>query len=193
MKHYYKKGSNQFIRKHKGLKKEAINSLIKVSFTCIAIIALMQWFKLSQRIQFYQWRDSNVIAPCANFCAFTGKVEAQEPIPLTIDQMVDKYSKKYGKTTYSQNRLKALTHYLLLREQNYGGSDACGDSGLACGPMQFHAGTYTANRQRMIDKKLVDHMGSRLDMEDSIETAIWMFSIGQENQWGPYYRGEIKL
>lgn len=113
--------------------------------------------------------------------------------PLTIDEMVHKYATKYGKTRYEQNRLKALTHFLLLREQNYGGSDNCGDSGLACGPLQFHEGTYTANRKTMIKKGLAQEMGSRLDMENAIDTAIYMFSIGQEKQWGPYLRGEIKL
>lgn len=184
--------TNQYTNKI-GLKNSTFRSLRKFVFFVILALVTLRAVQFYSRIIYYNWRDENVIAPCANFCAPVAF--AIEPISesLSIDDMVDKYAKKYGKTIYKQNRLKALTHYLLLREQNYGGSDACGDQGLSCGPLQFRSGTYTANRQRMINLKLVDHMGSRLDMEDSIETAIYMFSIGQEKQWGPYYRGEIKL
>ncbi len=59
--------------------------------------------------------------------------------------------------------------------------------------MQFHEETYVRNRKDMMKKGLVLGMGSRLDTEDAIETAIYMFSIGQENQWGPVKRKEIKL
>ena len=69
-----------------------------------------------------------------------------------VDDLVDTYSKKYGSTRYEQNRIKVALHFLLLREQNYGGSNACGDSGKACGPLQFHAPTYTAYRNIMIKK-----------------------------------------
>lgn len=86
-----------------------------------------------------------------------------------------------------------MLHFLLLREQNYGGSKNCGDSGLACGPLQFHEGTYERNRKDMIDKGFVNDIGSRHDMSDAIETTAYMISIGQENQWGPVARGEIKL
>lgn len=137
-----------------------------------------------------------------NFCpendcnkVFPKMVYAEETLSdyQKIDRWVDIYSEKYGKTRYEINRLKALTHYLLLREQNYGGSTNCGDSGLACGPMQFHAGTYTKNRNDMIKKGLTKKIGSRENMENAIETAIYMFSIGQEKQWGPVLREEIKL
>ncbi|TVL99545.1 MAG: hypothetical protein CV087_17450 [Candidatus Brocadia sp. WS118] len=122
--------------------------------------------------------------------------EAYTPTPTPtpkVDDLVDTYSKKYGKTPYKANRTKALLHFLLLREQNYGGSNNCGDSGKACGPLQFHAGTYQGYRKIMMDKGLVSDMGSRLDMEDAIETTAWAINDGRESAWGPVARGEIKL
>lgn len=141
--------------------------------------------KLLQQFEFGQYPALVVAAEVS--------VSGIETKQLTVDEMVDKYSKKYGVDRYGQNRLKALTHYLLLREQNYGGSTKCGDDGMACGPMQFWEGTYNRNRKDMIRKGFVTDMGSRHDLEDSIETAIYMFSIGQEKQWGPVLRGEIKI
>ena len=136
-----------------------------------------------------------VISPCAESGCHVEVIEAEERLSdyQKIDRWVDIYSEKYGDTRYEKNRLKALTHYLLLREQNYGGSINCGDSGRACGPMQFWAGTYKANRLAMIKKGLTKELGSRENMENAIETAIYMFSIGQERQWGPVLRGEIVL
>jgi hypothetical protein len=111
----------------------------------------------------------------------------------TVDEMISDASNKYGATRYERNRLKALTHYLLLRENNYGATNECGDNGLACGPMQFHEDTYIRNRKTMIRLGHVSQMGSRWNMQDAIETAIYMFSIGQEKQWGPILRGEIEI
>ena len=45
----------------------------------------------------------------------------------------------------------------------------------------------------MIKKGLTKELGSRENMENAIETAIYMFSIGQDKQWGPVLRGEIAL
>jgi len=139
--------------------------------------------------------QDRVVSPCSDSGCHVKVVEAEERLSdyQKIDRWVDIYAEKYGKSRYQINRLKALTHYLLLREQNYGGSTNCGDSGKACGPMQFHAGTYAKNREDMLKKGLAFDFGSRLDMENAIETAIYMFSIGQEKQWGPVLREEIKL
>lgn len=140
--------------------------------------------------------QDRVVSPCSDHGCHVKVVEAEERLSdyQKIDRWVDIYCSKYFKgNQYSINRCKALTHFLLLREQNYGGSTNCGDSGLACGPMQFHAGTYTKNRKDMIKKGLTKKLGSRENMENAIETAIYMFSIGQEKQWGPVLRGEIKL
>lgn len=122
--------------------------------------------------------------------------EAYSPTPTPtpkVDDLVDTYSKKYGKTPYQANRTKALLHFLLLREQNYGGSNNCGDGGKACGALQYHQATYVSYRNIMMKKGLVEDMGSRLDMEDAIETTAWAINDGRENAWGPVARGEIKL
>jgi hypothetical protein len=113
--------------------------------------------------------------------------------PADIDKFVNLYSDKYGKTRYEKNRIKALLHYLLLREQNYGGSDNCGDSGKACGPLQFHEPTYIGYRKIMIQRGLVKEIGSRLLMANAIETAAWAISDGREQAWGPVARDEIKI
>lgn len=126
------------------------------------------------------------------FKASRGIVVSPTPTPK-VDDLVDIYSKKYGKTPYQANRTKALIHFLLLREQNYGGSNARGDGGLAAGPLQFHEGTYISYRNMMIQQGLVSDMGSRLDMEDAIETTAWAINDGREKAWGPVARGEIKL
>lgn len=110
-----------------------------------------------------------------------------------VDKLVDKYSKEYTDDTYKQNRTKAMIHFLLLKEQNYGGSDACGDGGKACGPLQYHEPTYIGYRNIMIRRGLVTEMGSRLNMEDAIQTTAWAINNGRETAWGPILRGEINL
>ena len=120
-------------------------------------------------------------------------IETPPVIGDEVDAWVDKYAKKYGKNRFYQNRTKALIHFLLLREQNYGGTNNCGDSGLACGPLQFHEATYIGYRKLMIQEGLTTFLGSRLDMENAIETASWAINNGRENAWGPVARGEIKL
>jgi hypothetical protein len=86
-----------------------------------------------------------------------------------------------------------MLHYLLLREQNYGGSNNCGDSGKACGPLQFHEPTYIGYRKIMIQRRLIDIVGSRFNMDNAIETAAWAINDGREGAWGPIARGEIKI
>lgn len=123
-----------------------------------------------------------------------GNTEVVAPTPTPkVDDIVDTYAKKYGTTIYRQNRTKAMLHFLLLREQNYGGSTNCGDGGKACGPLQFHEPTYISYRKIMINRGLVTELGSRLDMENAIETAAWAINDGRESAWGPIARGEIKL
>lgn len=122
----------------------------------------------------------------------TEAVAMPTPTP-DVDKLVDTYSKKYGVDTYKQNRTKAMIHFLLLKEQNYGGSDACGDGGKACGPLQYHEPTYIGYRKIMMRRGLVSEMGSRLDMKDAIETTAWAINNGRETAWGPILRGEINL
>jgi hypothetical protein len=131
-----------------------------------------------------------IVSPCPIDGCFVKIVHADEE---KVDILVDTYASKYGKTSYERNRIKALLHYLLLREQNYGSSEACGDGGKACGPLQFHEPTYISYRSMMIKKGLVKEMGSRLNMKDAIETTAWAIANGKEKAWGPVFRGEIKI
>jgi len=133
--------------------------------------------------------ETPVISPCPDSgCAFISY-----ETPKTIDSMVDLYSMRYGKTKWEQLRTKTMIHYLLLREAAYGNTKTCGDNGLACGPLQYHDATYLSFRKIMIERELVNDIGSRWDMEDSIETTAWAINDGRENNWGPILRGEIKL
>lgn len=125
--------------------------------------------------------------------ADTATVAQVTPPPPNVDELVDTYSKKYGETRYEQNRIKVALHFLLLKEQNYGGSNKCGDSGKACGPLQYHIGTWVAFRKLMIKEGLVEQIGERTDMEQAIETTAWAIADGRENNWGPIARKEIKL
>jgi len=135
------------------------------------------------------WTRIPVISPCPDDgCAFISY-----ETPKTIDTLVDMYANRYGKTAWTKLRTKTILHYLLLREAAYGNTKTCGDSGLACGPLQFHDATYISFRQIMIERGLTTKIGSRWDMEDSIETAAWAINDGRENNWGPIARGEIKL
>lgn len=116
------------------------------------------------------------------------------PTPiLTVDQYIDKYSKMYAKNDYEADAIKVKLHFLLFREARYGKSTACGDGGLACGPLQYHLATYKSYRQQMLDAGLIKEIGSRLNLIDSIQTTAWALSKGKDLAWGPLARAEIKL
>jgi len=118
-------------------------------------------------------------------------VVRDNPISLHTN-LVLKHLPKYYPKLSDQSRMMPVFSCLLRNEASHGMNKSCGDAGKACGPVQFHAPTYTSYRARMMKLGLVDHMGDRLDAEDAIETMIYMFSIGQGRQWGPYSRGECK-
>lgn len=148
------------------------------------------WFMVSMTLIVAHFITPSIISPCPETGCFVKTVYADEQ---KVDILVDTYANKYGTTPYAKNRTKALIHYLLLREQNYGATTACGDSGLACGPLQFHEATYIAFRKSMIKKGFVSSVGSRLNMKDAIETTAWAIANGREKEWGPVMRGEIKI
>ena len=103
------RGSNQFKIRYKGLCKSAIHSIFKVAFTIIAIVALIQWYRYGVRLNYYHWRDTNVLSPCMNFCDFTGKVQAQGPTPTpptdnswpsVAKLIIDEFSPEGPQVTY---------------------------------------------------------------------------------------------
>jgi hypothetical protein len=171
-------GSNQ----HE-YKKRIISSDCAWSIVCVLLVSVLTYTGL-------QITKPTIVSPVYGEGPQGYNVQ---PKPLTVDEMVDKYATRYAKTTWQKNRTKALLHFLLLREQNYGGSNNCGDSGLACGPLQFHEATYQGYRKIMVARKLTNKIGSRLDMSDAIQTAAWAICDGRETAWGPVARQEIKL
>lgn len=110
-----------------------------------------------------------------------------------IDCWIDEYSNKYGKTTDEKQKIKVKLHFLAYKESKYGLSETCGDSGKACGPLQFWEPTWQGYRKIMLEDNLITEIGSRLDMEQALETTAWAISTGRENSWGPLLRKEIRL
>lgn len=153
------------------------NGIFKVILFFLLVYGVLQVFK------------TPILSPCPD----NGCISVQYSIPKTVDFLVDMYATKYGKTKWLQLRTKALVHFMLLREAAYGNTTTCGDSGLACGPLQFHEPTYISYRKQMISKGLAQDMGSRWDMENAIDTASYIINEGGENNWGPVARGEIKI
>lgn len=166
---------------------------VRIGF-CLLFIAGVVYSGASAKAE-AQWFD-NVIAPCPEKCAGSS-AELHPPVPtptpMTLDAMIDKYAMKYGSTKWIQLRTKALLHAMLLHETAYGNTTKCGDQGLSCGPLQFREPTYNGFRKEMIKKGLVEEMGSRFDLENSIDTAAYMVATGHEDNWGPVLRGEVKL
>jgi hypothetical protein len=112
---------------------------------------------------------------------------------MNIDLLVNEYATKYGKTLSDKHRIKVLVHFLLYREAGYGTNPNCGDSGKACGPLQYWEGTWNRMRGQMKRQGYIHEIGSRMDMEQSIETTAWAIANGHENEWGPISRNEIKI
>jgi hypothetical protein len=118
------------------------------------------------------------------------------PTPITkksVDDMVVASAEKYGKSDEDINRLRVTLHFHLFKESRYGAVKRCGDSGRACGPLQFWAETFTAYRRVMIAQGHAREIGSRLDLETAIDTTAWALANGRQLAWGPLKRGEIKL
>ena len=120
-------------------------------------------------------------------------IETPPVIGDEVDAWVDKYATIYTSNVIQKNYTKAMIHFLLFKESKYGEDKRYGDGGLAGGPLQFHEATYIDYRKHMIQEGLTASLGSRLDMENAIETLAWAINNDRENAWGPVARGEIKL
>ena len=122
------------------------------------------------------------------------QIQAQEPDPCgDVDCWINKYSSKFSKSEVEAMQIKVKLHFLAYKESKYGSDTNCGDSGKACGPLQFHEPTWQGYRKIMLKEGLIDEIGSRLDMEQVIETTAWAIATGRETAWGPIKRGEINL
>jgi hypothetical protein len=107
------------------------------------------------------------------------------------DKYIFTYATKFqrpdlGKTvSLLRYQLACLAH----KENGFHANDNCGDSGQACGMYQFHQPTYVAFRKIMIAQGLTDHIGSRLNDQDAVETTAWAITHGHESDWGPMNLG----
>lgn len=123
--------------------------------------------RIDKSLQFYNAAQKASVRP------------RKAPTP-EIATLVAKYSTMYG--TSRQTLL-----CLLEKESSYGKNKGHGDHGKAGGPLQFHQPTWNELR-----KKMGKPLGSRYNMEQSIETASWAISKGMGYLWGPIQRGECK-
>lgn len=108
----------------------------------------------------------------------------------TIDELVDRYSRKFTKNPGGYSLMKSTLHCLLYFETKHTAANGRGDGGLASGPLQFHQQTYVNFRKIMIKRGLTDHIGDRDNLEDAVETTAWALSDGRGMNWGPILRGE---
>ena len=105
----------------------------------------------------------------------------------TIDEMVGEAVDHYFTGTRA-SEVRMIMHCLLHRESGHAGSNRCGDSGLACGPLQFHNPTWKAYRKIMIDRGEATEIGDRHDLRMAIWTTVWAISDGRATAWGPISR-----
>jgi hypothetical protein len=103
-----------------------------------------------------------------------------------------KYTYKYNQTTETRSHNLSILHCLLFKESRYGSGKGKGDGGLASGPLQFHEATYQSYRSQMMKAGLANHVGSRDDLEDAVDTTAWAIANGRAKAWGPVYRGECR-
>jgi len=112
------------------------------------------------------------------------EVEAQN-----LDTWVDKYAARYATPQLTKSKLKYQLHCLLYYESGHYASNKCGDSGLACGPFQYHQATWIGFRNIMLKQGLITEIGDRYNMEQAVETTAWALADGREYNWGPIVRG----
>ncbi len=109
--------------------------------------------------------------------------------PLQIDEMslyIDEAVSEFLPTHKSESLM--IMHCLAHRENGHAASDKCGDSGLACGPFQFHQETWVRMRKQMIKAGFASEIGDRYDKKQSARTTAWAISNGNAREWGPINR-----
>ena len=120
-------------------------------------------------------------------------VESKEFNPIIeYTQIVLKYLPTYYPKLTDQSKMMPVFSCLLRNESGHYLNKNFGDNGRAAGVVQFHEPTYIGYRTIMIDRGLVDFIGSRMNPDDAIHTMIWAFSDGRGTAWGPYARQECK-
>lgn len=110
----------------------------------------------------------------------------------SVSAMVEKNVERFAKTNSEKSYLLYLAHCLLYKETHHGSNSGLGDGGLAGGIAQFHQATFTSYRLQMQKEGLIDHLGSRFDDEDAIETMVWALANKKAGALGPVQRGFCK-
>lgn len=109
--------------------------------------------------------------------------------PLEIDEMslfIDQAVNEFLPTHKSESLM--IMHCLAHRENGHAANNKCGDSGLACGPFQFHEATWVRMRGQMIKAGLASEIGDRYDKKEAARTTAWAISNGNAREWGPISR-----
>lgn len=81
-----------------------------------------------------------------------------------------------------------IMHCLAHRENGHAANNHCGDSGLACGPFQYHQETWVRMRKQMIKEGKATEIGDRYDKKESARTTAWAINHGNALEWGPILR-----
>ncbi len=87
-----------------------------------------------------------------------------------------------------QSESLMIMHCLAHRENSHAANRDCGDSGLACGPFQFHPETWAGYRKLMIKAGVATELSDRYDKKESARTTAWAISTGRAYAWGPILR-----
>jgi len=114
--------------------------------------------------------------------------EVEAKTERDADYLVGFYVDKYFQSDTQRSEMRMIMHCLLHRESNHYSDNNHGDGGLAGGPLQFHQATWVAYRKIMMEGYFVSEIGSRYDLEQAIETAVWAISDGRGLAWGPILR-----
>ncbi len=101
-----------------------------------------------------------------------------------VRALVERYAARYG--------VPHLVHDMLwvIHEESRRFPEARSRSGRYVGLCQFMPATFKANVRAMKDAGLLDSsdLCSPLDPDDAINVMAWMWSRGQQDQWGPWRR-----
>lgn len=173
---------------------KAINHVsvgINVIFAILLILASSNHkhkvIELIDQVHAQEQKEASVAATVSKFGSLVKTVEIEKPL-LNADYWVGEYVDKYFTSPAQQSEMRMIMHCLLNRETKHDLDKGHGDGGKAGGPLQFHQPTWEGYRKIMIERGLVDEVGSRYDQEQAIETTVWAIKDGRAKAWGPILR-----
>ena len=184
---YNFKGSNQFKDKPKflGLKRNAYLNVLVLGIFIALVVIIGKNFRSQELKTISYAQTANKFSQQISQLKEINKYS--NPQDIWIFQYATQFQKpEIGKSvSLLRYQLACLAH----KENGYHANNNCGDGGLACGMYQYHPETYTGFRKIMMSEGLTDHVGSRLNDQDAIQTTAYALTHGLENNWGPIARG----